>query len=140
MARVGRLAGAILVETASRYFLVGDLKEPCDFGRAGFQNPGAIEPLVRPYIELTPLRPITLAAPYLTLRTEGATLAELLARRLLIERNGSVSERLWRLVCRGGADQDDLPPHGPAVVDANWLGEIPPGVWQVVRDAVLRCT
>ena len=34
MARVGRLAGAILVESEKNYFLVGDLKQPCDFAAA----------------------------------------------------------------------------------------------------------
>ena len=39
MARVGRLSGAILAESEGAYFLVGDLKEPCDFSARGFEAP-----------------------------------------------------------------------------------------------------
>jgi hypothetical protein len=49
----------------------------------------------------------------------------------VIERNGSVSERLWRLVL------GDAPAE---VVDLRWLGQMPLQVWQVVRDTVLKCS
>jgi hypothetical protein len=58
----------------------------------------------------------------------------------LVERNGSVSERLWRLVVHRGATDDvadDTPL--PEVVDANWLGDMPMPIWAIVRDTVLRC-
>jgi hypothetical protein len=54
---------------------------------------------------------------------------------MLIERNGSVSERLWRAVL--GVDDAGDAPRGP--VAARWLLEVPESVWRVVRDAVLRC-
>ena len=48
------------------------------------------------------------------------------------ERTGLVSERLWRLVTDGN--------DGVAPVPARWLGEAPDAVWDIVRDALLRCS
>jgi hypothetical protein len=134
MARVGRLAGALLAETEGRYYLVGDLKEPCDFTRAGFESPGEIDARLQPYRVLTAVGPVSLGSPVLSLAIEGEELARRLAAFLVIERNGSVSERLWRLIVQPETHQ------GAAEVDARWLGEIPPEIWRIVRDAVLRCT
>jgi hypothetical protein len=126
MARVGRLAGALLVETDGAYFLVGQTKEPCDFAAAGLAR-HAIDAPVRPYVALAVTGPVHLGAPWIEMAVEGELLARLLGERLLIERNGSVSERLWRLVLDSGHD-------------ARWLGEIPAAVWAIVRDTVLRCS
>jgi hypothetical protein len=120
MARVGRLAGAILAETRGEYFLVGHTKVPCDWTAAGFERPAQTE---ERWIRLAGRG--ELSPPILEIDIEGEPLAELLVRLFVIERTGSVSERLWRLV-------ESSP--------ARWLGEIPPHVWQVVRDAVLRCS
>ena len=49
MARVGRLAGALLAETEGRYFLVGNTKEPCDFRALGVEPPPEIDALKRPF-------------------------------------------------------------------------------------------
>lgn len=136
MARVGRLAGAILAETGGQFFLVGNTKEPCDFAAAGFESPGEIDALERRYIRLVPRRAVELTAPYLRLELEGETLATLLAERLLIERNASVSDRLWRLLIDPGG-QEGIPED--EAVDACWLAEIPAPIWGIVRDAVLRC-
>jgi hypothetical protein len=136
MARVGRLAGALLAETGGEFFLVGNTKEPCDFEAAGFQSPGEIDWLERRYIRLAPLRAVELAVPYLRLDLEGEALAALLAERLLIDRNASVSDRLWRLVI-DPSGQDELPED--EAVDARWLTEIPAPIWGIVRDTVLRC-
>jgi hypothetical protein len=141
MARVGRLAGAILAESRGDHYLVGQTKVPCDWAKAGFERPGEIDAPRRPFIRLARLASsgeVQLGSPYLTLSLEGDDLAAVLAARLVVERNGSVSERLWRLVVYGEVDGDREPPD-PAI-DARWLGEIPQGVWQVVRDTVLRCT
>ena len=43
MARVGRLAGAILAESHGHYFLVGNTKAPCDWRKAGFEPPADID-------------------------------------------------------------------------------------------------
>ena len=136
MARVGRLAGAIVAETGGEFFLVGNTKEPCDFEAAGFESPGEIDALERRYIRLAPRRAVELAAPYLRLELEGEALAALLAERLLIERNASVSDRLWQLLI-DPSGQEELPED--EAVDARWLAEIPAPIWGIVRDTVLRC-
>ncbi len=137
MSRISRLSGAILAQTNGRYFLVGDLKEPCNFANAGFETPGEIEPLVRPYIELKPLNAIAITAPYLEMNVEGEALAALLAKRFLIERNGSVSDRLWRIVTHHQGMDDDSE---VSIIQAQWIAEIPSPVWQIVRDSVLKCS
>jgi hypothetical protein len=134
MARVGRLAGAILVESGSDYFLVGNPKEPCDWAQEGFEAPPEIDAANRPWIRLQRVGRVTLGEPHLAVESEGEALAAKIARRMLIERNGSVSERLWRLVA--GIEDGREP---PGVVPARWLVEVPESVWRVVRDAVLRC-
>jgi hypothetical protein len=139
MARVGRLAGAILAETGGDHYLVGNPKQPCDWRAAGFEPPGELDARVRPAVRLARSGAPVLAAPVLELDVEGEALADLLAERLVIARTGSVSERLWRLVT-GEADELGRPAAPPAVIPARWLGELPPAVWQIVRDTVLRCT
>jgi hypothetical protein len=140
MARVGRLAGALLAETQGEYFLVGNTKAPCSWGDAGFEPP-AVDPSAAPFVKMVARRPIELSSPHLTMSLEGEALARTLAQRFLVERNGSVSERLWRLVLQGGVPDDDAPeaPEPPASIDANWLAEIPAPFWKIVRDTVLRC-
>ena len=127
MAMVGRLAGALLAETQGNYFLVGGTKEPCDWRAAGFDMPDD-EPR-RSFVALSACRKVEMPVPRLRLAVEGEELARVLVRRFVIARNGSVSERLWKLVV-GDADGE---------VEARWLCEIPEPVWDVVRDAVLRC-
>jgi len=61
----------------------------------------------------------------------GEAAARTIAERLTVPRNGSVSERLWRLV----ADEAE-----EGEIAATWLCEMPTQVWDVVRDAVLKCT
>lgn len=131
MALVSRLAGALLAETCGAFYLVGDLKEPCDFEAAGFDPPPTIPGHDQPFIELVPRRAIALAPPLLRLGLEGPALAQLLFDRLVIERNGSVSNRLWRLVTQGSeAGQIDVP----------WFAEMPSTVWNIVREGVLKCS
>jgi hypothetical protein len=137
MARIGRLAGAILVESAGRYFLVGNPKEPLDLPAAGFSPPAEpIDAMARPWIELEPRGPIALAAPILELPLDGTAVAARVAQLLVIPRNGSVSDRLWRLVL-GITDDEDEP---PAVTDAAWLATVPDRVWSIVTSSVLRCS
>lgn len=137
MARVGRIAGALLAETGGAYFLIGNTKEPFDFAAAGFERPAEIDAVKRPYLRLVRCGSVELRPPWLALNIEGEALAELMANRFVIERNGSVSERLWRLVTNPEALED-----GPEVreIPAVWLGEMPGHVWQIVRDTVLRCS
>src|SRR5262249_7301008 len=133
MARVGRLAGAILAETAGRYFLVGDLKEPCDYAGAGLEPPRDRGVRGQPYCELTPPPPGAPAPPVPTVKLEGHAPAQRLAAFLVIKRNGSVSERLWRLITQPDRHE------AAAEIDAGWLATIPPEVWQIVQESVLRC-
>jgi hypothetical protein len=137
VSRVGRLAGALLVETGDEHFLVGNLKRPCDFAAAGFERPaGEIDALVRPSLRLHRSGPLAVPGPWLTLALEGEPLLEALAERLLIARNGSVSDRLWRLILSPDPDGEAAP---EAVIDARWLGEVPGHLWGIVRETVLRC-
>jgi hypothetical protein len=149
MARVGRLAGAILAETAGDYYLVGNPKQPCDWRAAGFEPPVEIDARARPAVQLARCGAPALAAPVLVLELEGEARPRLLADAFVIPRTGSVSERLWRLVI-GQTDETDQtdqtdeaggdPAPPPATIAARWLGELPPTIWRIVRDSVLRCT
>ena len=90
MARVGRLAGAILAESRGDYYLVGQTKVPCDWAKAGFQPPGEIEAPRRPFVRLVRLASageVQLGSPYLTLSLEGNDLAAVLAARLIVEQS-----------------------------------------------------
>jgi hypothetical protein len=136
MGRAYRLAGAIVAETRGEYFLVGNTKEPCDFPAHGFELPVEIDAMKRPFLRLSRAGDVRLAGAFLELDQEGERLAGALADRFVIDRTGSVSERLWRLVV-GSGDPDAETPSG--AVDARWLGAMPPAVWKVVRDSVLRC-
>lgn len=137
MALVGRLAGAILAETEGQFFLVGNPKEPCDFASVGFDPPGVINALERPFVRLSPRRPVQVPQPCLTMAVEGEALARLLVDRFVIQRNGSVSDRLWRLVTDPKRENRAVPDGN---IDARWLGEIPAEIWHIVREAVLKCT
>jgi hypothetical protein len=140
MARVGRLAGAILAQTHGDYYLVGNPKVPCDWRAAGFEPPGELDARVRSSVRLARLaasEPPWLGKPQLEVEVEGEALARLLASAFVIPRTGSVSERLWRLAT-GVDDENDREPLD--VIPARWLGEMPPAIWNIVRDSVLRCT
>ncbi len=131
MARVGRLAGSLLVQSQGQFWLVGDLKEPCDFAAAGFERPPVLPGRETRFVMLTPLRPVFWSGPTVAVDVEGEALASLLYERLVIERNGSVSDRLWRLVV-GGDERGET--------DGRWLGLLPDCVWRVVRESVLKCS
>lgn len=137
MALVGRLAGAILAETEGQFFLVGNPKEPCDFLAVGFEYPGVIDAMKHPFIRLSPLRSVQVPQPYVTMNVEGEALARLLVDRFVIQRNGSVSDRLWRLVIDPKQEHRAAPIGN---IDAQWLGEIPSEIWQIVRETVLKCS
>jgi hypothetical protein len=106
VARIGRWMGAIVVEADGRQLMVGNPKEPCEF-----QPPVPLGSVVE-------------------VRDDGDldALARLVHARLVIQRNDSVSERLWRIVTHDGATA------------AQWLVDVPAHVWDIVRDSVLRCS
>ena len=71
MNRVTRLAGALLLESAGQYFLVGDLKRPCNFAATGFvPPPQPIDALANPCLQLAPAGALTLSGPWLALGNE----------------------------------------------------------------------
>jgi hypothetical protein len=133
MARVGRFHGALLAESEGGFFLVGDLKEPADFAAGGFLDPGELQPLQNPFVRLSVSGSPEIVPPYLTTNVEGTELAGRLFHRLVIKRNGSVSERLWNLIF------DAREYDGQKIIDADWLLEIPDEIWEIVREQVLRC-
>jgi hypothetical protein len=138
MSLLGRLAGALLLESDGAFFLIGNLKRPCDF--VGFVPPGPIDALARPYIRLErdPARDFVPSGPQLVLPDgDGEALARAVAARLLIERNGAVSDRLWRLILTDDPEAE-LPEEGTFATP--WLTEIPLHLWQIIREAVLKCS
>ena len=129
-ARVGRLAGAILLESGGEFFLIGNPKEPCDWAKAGFVEPMEIDARARPFIPLAATRAVQIASPCLLIENASSGLVELIASRFVISRNGSVSDRLWRLIVKDNRDE----------IGATWLAAIPDEVWAIVRDTVLKCS
>ncbi len=127
MTRIGRLAGALLVESSGAWYLVGHLKQPCDFAATGFAPPTDLEARAPSGLRLETIAPVTMAGPWLEVDVEGDAVVPLCVRRLLVERTGLVSERLWRLLTETGDRH-------------RWFGEMPDPVWDVVRDALLRCS
>jgi hypothetical protein len=105
MARIGRWMGAIVVEAGEQQRLVGNPKEPCTF---------------------TP--PVPLTSSITVDDRDIDELAAIVKARLVITRNDSVSERLWRLITSDGNTR------------AQWLIDVPAAVWEIVRDTVLRCS
>jgi hypothetical protein len=140
MARVGRLAGGLLLETtlagSPAWFLVGDTKVPCDWLAAGFDPPRQRDVVRERFIQLEVRGTPTLLGTTLAVAFEGIEAAQALAERLTVSRNGSVSERLWHLIL--GEDEIEQP--SGRTVDCAWLCEMPSAVWDVVREAVLKCT
>lgn len=133
MAKVGRFYGALLAESDGAFYIVGDLKVPADYAAAGFADPGELRPLENHFVQLKVTGTPAVGRPHFTCRLEGEALAEKLFHRLVIKRNGSVSERLWNLIFE--ADEND----GQEVIDANWLVQMPDELWEIIQDQVLRC-
>jgi hypothetical protein len=140
MMQLTRLAGALLLAGDGAYFLIGNTKEPCDWNAAGFHAPTEVEAGAQTVRRLELAGMTHAGAPaLLTIRTDGQTvetIAEILANRFLIRRSASVSERLWRLVT---GVHDESSSESFADTDATWLVRMPERVWDVVRDAALKC-
>ncbi|MBQ48492.1 MAG: precorrin-3B C(17)-methyltransferase [Zetaproteobacteria bacterium] len=134
MAIISRLAGAILCQTDSSFYLVGDLKEPLDFTSAGFDEEN-IEPLKKPWVKLSPNgRAIDKGSEQVLMEyLADDALVEKLADLFMIKRNGSISERLWGLML----ETNEV--HKDGVPDCTWLAQTPEDVWDMVRETVLKC-
>ncbi|MEK6249344.1 MAG: hypothetical protein N2C12_14270, partial [Planctomycetales bacterium] len=131
MAKVGRFCGAVLAESDSQFYIVGDLKSPGNYETAGFVDPGELLPLEHHFVQLEVSGTAKIEMPYFNCQLEGEELALKLFHRLVIKRNGSVSDRLWNLIFE--ADENN----GRDVIDASWLTEIPDEIWEIVQDEVL---
>lgn len=136
IARIGRLAGAILAECDGNYFLIGNTKEPCDWQQSGFVAPAEVDARKTPVLVLEPLgSSVSIGSPHLAVTLnpdqQAKDVAHIFANRFLIVRNASVSDRLWNLIVEGSTDTE---------IEATWLLNMPESVWQVVRDTVLKCT
>jgi hypothetical protein len=137
-ARITRLAGAILLEQENQYFLIGNTKQPCNWQQEGFETPDEIDAVKQPFLLLTPVRTIAIEGQHLTVdQSNGATeLAQALATRFLIRRNGSVSDRLWRIVT---GENDETGASAEQQINITWLIDMPERIWEIVRDAALKC-
>lgn len=139
-ARLSRLAGALLLAGHGSWFLIGNTKEPCDWAAVGFERPAEGDPAALRVRRLQPLgNQPSLGSATLSIQINGQpfeSIAETLADRLLIRRNSSFSERLWRIVT--GAS-DEHPTALPADADVTWLIAMPERVWEIVRDTALKC-
>jgi hypothetical protein len=132
MSKVTRLGGGILAETHGTYYLVGELKGPCDFEKHGFKKPEEGDPDRKPKFKALEVigEVKTEEGIYLEMEAEGEALAELLFERFVILRNYSVSNRLWNVATCNAKD---------GKVDARWLEQMPDDVWEVVRESMLKC-
>ena len=122
-----------MAETNGEYYLVGELKEPCDFSEHGFETLPESDPN-NPikYKKLTVIGDVSSEdGECLEMETQGESLAELLFKRFVILRNYSVSDRLWR-VATEKKDRDGK-------VDARWLEQMPDDVWEIVKESILKC-
>jgi len=142
-ARLSRLAGALLLAGNGSWFLIGNTKEPCDWPAVGFERPAEGDPATLRVRRLKPIAeqpsPVlaAISPAALSVHINGhpiESIAELLADRLLIRRNASFSERLWRIVT---GDSDEHPTAPPT--DITWLIAMPERVWEIVRDTALKC-
>lgn len=139
-ARLQRLAGALLLMCEGQYFLIGNTKEPCDWKAVGFERPPEGDAVTLRVRRLQPLgNDPALDTTPLTIEPDGRSpehIAAMLADRLLIVRNASFSERLWRIVT--GAS-DESPVAAADGEDVTWLLAMPERVWEIVREAALKC-
>lgn len=133
MAKVGRFHGAVLAESRGTFYIVGDLKVPADYGAAGFADPGELRPLENRFVRLHATGSPAVHPPYFTCGLEGEALMQKLFHRLVIKRNGSVSERLWSLIFE--AEENE----GQEVIGADWLVQMPDEIWEIIQNEVLRC-
>lgn len=140
MARLGRLAGALLLQCDNPqeqgYYLVGDTKEPCKFPEHGFERPASLDGEPQPFVKLKVIGPVKMNDFYVELPASGEAGVKAIADRLLIVRNCSVSERMWRILTN---PEQIEPPPTTSPVDGAWLMAMPLVVWNIVRDTVLRC-
>ncbi len=139
-ATLSRLAGAMLLAGYNEFYLIGNTKEPCDWAAVGFAKPSEGDAATLRVRRLQPLQqaPATNSPCGYVVASDQSieAIAEILASRLLIVRNASFSERLWRIVT-GASDEN--PVVADTTPDVSWLVAMPDTVWEIVREAALKC-
>jgi hypothetical protein len=138
-AHISRLSGAILLECDGQFLLIGNTKSPCNWLTEGFEAPAEVDAVKQPVLRLTSSNITKSISPVLivsAIESSGESLAKILADRFLIRRNGSVSERLWRIVT-GESDESSTPAEHP--IQVNWLVTMPSSVWEIIRETALKC-
>ncbi len=137
MIRFGRLAGAILLDYEGECYLIGHTKHPCDFGSFGFE---AVDKDRDQAIKIERLTrksdsSIRWEESSVIFTLENVSCEDSLTKLsdiFLIRRNNMVSERIWGLLI------EELDDHQEAL-SGQWIIESPGVIWDIVRDAVLRC-
>ncbi len=162
MVWIGRIAGAILAHDNNHFFLIGSLKEPCDFQKLGLEDPEqakqGFDPLTQLYCQLKSIVEDMHCGNFWDILDKNSSLSEAigekilfmkygskeinptLARSFLIRRNSSVSERLWDLVLSCSNSYTKKIYQNKEVYDASWLEQTPNEIWEIVREQVLRCS
>lgn len=134
-----RVKGGLVCHSQDSMFFIGHPKEPCRFEELGFADPGEITAPSPAWVKLSPAGD---SLPTLSDFTERALmsdtlapeeLADKLAEIFMIQRNGSISERLWGLMA------EHSPRTATGEIDGRWLSDTPIEVWDIVRDQMLRC-
>lgn len=135
MIELYRLAGSILIKSKNQFYLLGNLKEPCNLNQYGFEQVD-FDALQIPYLKLNiydESKTIFFRDPIFILSNSELrdieAILQNLSDKLLIKRNGSVSERLWNLLKNYQKDKN-----------ISWIIDIPQEIWDIVRDNVLKCT
>lgn len=131
---LARLAGAVVMRSGGDYYLIGDLKQPCQFEDHGFYPPTETPGTV---IQLDLIDDEPNLKFQMLIEGEGEMAAKDLHRKLSIERNNSISERLINLVTE---QSPRVHQEGLELTDARWLSQMPAQVWNMVREEILRCS
>ncbi len=138
-ATLSRLAGAMLLAGGQEFYLIGNTKEPCDWAAIGLSKPAEGEAAMSRVRRLHRVSemPVSYKPCGSVVSSQSVeAIAEALAARLLIVRNASFSERLWRIVT-GASDENNVA--ADEAPDVSWLVQMPDHVWEIVRETALKC-
>ena len=134
LAFLGRLGGAMLVQSANEYYLIGKPKQPVDFSEYGFEAPGEYENFTQLTVEDAAK---TADIKYDMLSSVSAgEFALAIYQRFAIYRNSSISERLVSYVT---SKSQRVAHNGGEFTDVRWLAAMPQESWEIIRDSLLKC-
>ncbi|MFZ8932473.1 MAG: precorrin-3B C(17)-methyltransferase [Bacteriovoracaceae bacterium] len=131
---LGLLEGALILNSKDKLFLIGEFKTPCNLDDWGLEvlevyKEGKIRELKKKdhYKEIE--------MNYLC-TGEGIELAFNLYEKMAIKRNNSISTRLRKLI----EDKSQrVEVNNQEYFDIRWLCLNPVGVWEMIREEVLKC-